>query len=74
MSTHVYHLKVHFVSTASLGKEELEVTKEKGLRMIEKALEKTDLPGEVRRMLSGWLTSQILTTHSHQFFEKSPVF
>ena len=24
--------------------------------MIEKALERTDLPGEVRRILSGWLT------------------
>ena len=54
--THVYHLKVHFVSTASMGKEEPEVTKEKGLHMIEKALERTDLPGEVRRILSGWLT------------------
>ena len=56
MRTHVYHLKVHFVSTASMGKEEPEVTKEKGLHMIEKALERTDLPGEVRRILSGWLT------------------
>ena len=35
MRTHVYHLKVHFVSTASMGKEEPEVTKEKGLHMIE---------------------------------------
>ena len=32
------------------------MTKEKGLHMIEKALERTDLPGEVRRILSGWLT------------------
>ena len=56
MRIHVYHLKVHFVSTACMGKEEPEVTKEKGLHMIEKALERTDLPGEVRRILSGWLT------------------
>ena len=54
--THVYHLKVHFVSTACMGKEEPEVTKEKGLLMIEKAVQRTDLPGEVRRILSGWLT------------------
>ena len=56
MKPRVYHLKVHFVSTASRGKAEPEVTKEKGLHMIEKALERTDLPGEVRRILSGWLT------------------
>ena len=56
MRTHVYHLKVHFVSTSSMGKEEPEVTKGKGLHMIEKVLERTDLPGEVRRTLSGWLS------------------
>ena len=53
MRTHVCHLKVHFLSTATRGKEEPEVTKEKELHMIEKALERTDLPGEVRRILSG---------------------
>jgi len=40
----------NFVSTASMGKEEPEVTKEKGLHMIEKALERTDLPGEVSHL------------------------
>ena len=39
MRTHVYHLKVHFVLTASRGKGEPEVIKEMGLQMIEKALE-----------------------------------
>ena len=41
MRAHVYHLKVHFVSTASMGEmePEPEVNKEKGLHMIEKALE-----------------------------------
>ena len=39
MKPRVYHLKVHFVSTASLGKAEPEVTKEKGLHMIKMALE-----------------------------------
>ena len=57
MRTHFFHLKVLSVSTASRGKGgEPEVTKEKGLHMIEKALERTDLPGEVRRILIGWLT------------------
>ena len=55
MKPRVYHLKVHFVSTASRGKAEPEVTKEKGLHMIKKALRRTDVPGEVRRKLSGWL-------------------
>ena len=55
MKPRVYHLKVHFVSTASRGKAEPEVTKEKGLHMIRKALRRTDVPGEVRRKLSGWL-------------------
>ena len=45
MRPRVYHLKVHFVSTASRGKAEPEVTKEKGLHMIRKALRRTDVPG-----------------------------
>ena len=56
MKPRVYHLKVHFVSTACRGKAEPEVTKEKGLHMIKKALRRTDVPGEVRRTLSGWLS------------------
>ena len=55
MKPRVYHLKVHFVSTASRGKAEPVVTKEKGLHMIKKALRRTDVPGEVRRKLSEWL-------------------
>jgi len=58
MQRHVYHLEVHFVSTASRGKAAPEVTKEKGLYMVRETLRKTDVPEEVRLLLLGWLAGK----------------